>query len=167
MTDECFAENAEQECDRLLSEAIKIDNRNYEALQLMASFKISQNKKDEAIRYLQQSKDCWSFLEESPPFDFRVNCSKLFLELEQYETASEILEGLINENDSDSEIWFLLAFSLASIDPNEAKHALDKCCKLLSGTDDQEIISQVEELNSKITSSPLYNPNPGDDMDTD
>jgi len=152
MTDQCEAENAEQECERVLKEAINLDDKNYEVLQLIGSFKISQENKEEAIKYLLQSKDCWALCEEEPPFEVKVNFVKLLLELEQFETSAEILEDLLEENDSDSEIWYLYAFSLLSFDPTEARRSLDKCCELLNknGIDSQIIIDQVDDLSEKI-----------------
>jgi len=72
MTDECDAENAEQECEKYLMEAIKIDDKNYEVLQLVGSFKISQNKKDEAISFLLKSKEHWDSSEEGVPPEVKV-----------------------------------------------------------------------------------------------
>jgi len=169
MTDECFAENAELECERLLTEAIKLDDHNYEALQLMGSFRISQDRKEDAINFLLQSKASWNDSEEAPPFELRINASKLFLELEQHNISAEILEELVSENDSDSEAWFLYAFSLSPDEPKEAKEALDKCCELISmsGCNDPNIMAQIEELNTRIINSPLYKANDIDVIDDD
>jgi hypothetical protein len=43
MTDLCELEDAEQQCDRVLSEALKHDKNNYEALQLLASFRVRRH----------------------------------------------------------------------------------------------------------------------------
>jgi len=49
--------------------------------------------------------------------------AKLMIELQQFPTAAEVLESILDEDDNLSEVWFLLAFSLshfdipASIDP--------------------------------------------------
>jgi len=155
MTDECDAENAEQECEKYLMEAIKIDDKNYEVLQLVGSFKISQNKKEEAISFLLKSKEHWDSSEEGVPPEVKVNFVKLLLELEQFEASSQILEELIEENEYDSEFWFLNAFSLLPIDPIEAKRSLEKCYELLTsqGLNDPDVITQVEELNEKITTT--------------
>jgi len=125
--------------------------KNYEVLQLIGSFKISQNKKEEAVKFLLQSKENWNLYEESPPYDVKINFVKLFLELELYETSVEIIEEILEENDSDSELWFLNSFSLLSIDPVEAKISLDKCCEIISnnGIDAPSILSQIEDLNEK------------------
>jgi len=155
MTDECDAEKAEQECERILMEAINLDDKNYEVLQLIGSFKISQNKKDEAISFLLKSKDNWNQFDEGPTPEVKVNFVKLLLELEQFDASSQILEELIEENEHDSEFWYLYAFSLLPIDPIEAKLSIEKCCELLTsqGLNDPNIISQVEDLNEKITTS--------------
>jgi len=152
MTDECEEENAEEECEKVLMEAVKIDDKNYEVLQLVGSFKISQNKKDEAINYLMQSRENWNLNDDGPPPEVKINFVKLLLELEQFEVSSQIIEELIEENDSDSELWYLYAFSLSTIDPQEARIALDKCGEILTscGIDSPNVVEQVEELNEKI-----------------
>jgi len=152
MTDECEEENAEQECEKVLMEAYKIDEKNYEVLQLIGSFKISQNKKEEAINFLLKSKENWHIYEDGPPTEVKVNFVKLLLELEQYEASAQIIDELLEENEADSELWFLSAFSLLQIDPIEARQSLDKCCEILNtiGLDAPNIIEQVEDLNEKI-----------------
>lgn len=42
MTDLCDEEDAEQRCDAVLGEALRLDKGNYEALQLLASFRVRQ-----------------------------------------------------------------------------------------------------------------------------
>jgi predicted Zn-dependent protease len=169
MTDECFADNAEQTCEQVLTEAITLDNNNFEALQLMASFKISQSKKEEAVQFLTRSKDAWQLAEELPPYELRVNALKLFLELEQFEISASVAEDLIAENDCDPEIWYLYAFSLAPNEPTDAKYALDKCLNLFGDTEeiDEIILGQINELKSRILSDPKYVPNELDVMQDD
>jgi len=171
MTDECEGENAEQECEKVLMEAFKIDEKNYEVLQLIGSFRISQNKKDEAISYLLQSKDNWYNDEDGgPPREVKVNFVKLLLELEQFQVSSQIIEDLIEENDADSELWFLSAFSLLTIDPSEARQSLDKCCEILnsSGNDiPPNIVEQIEDLNLKINTVLQNTPKDEQNFDED
>ena len=57
-------DNAESECQNILNEALKVDPNNAETLQVMASFKISQQKPDEALQWLTRSYETWKGLIE-------------------------------------------------------------------------------------------------------
>uniref|UniRef100_A0A6B2LBX4 Uncharacterized protein n=1 Tax=Arcella intermedia TaxID=1963864 RepID=A0A6B2LBX4_9EUKA len=153
LTDECFAENAESECNRLLLEALQLNPQHTEALQLMASFKISQQNKPEAIQYLLKSRTTWSEnVAELPTYEFRVQTAKLFLELEQWEPAAEVLDGLLEELDSNSEIWYLAGFANLTLDAEYSKECLEKCTLLLKkeNCNDQGIWTQVNDCMSKV-----------------
>jgi len=106
---------------------------------------------------------------EPPAFELRVNALKLFLELELFDISSNIAEELINENDSDPEIWYLYSFSLAPNDPNDAKYALDKCISLFGDYDDidEDILAQIKDLKARIEKDPKYVPNEIDLDDND
>lgn len=81
-----------------MNEALKVDPNNCETLQVMASFKISQQKPDEALHYLTRSYETWkSLIEKANQADIGedneeregklfanrsdVNCGKLLPEL--------------------------------------------------------------------------------------
>jgi len=57
----------------------------------------------------------------------RVSTAKLFLELQQFEVAAEILVSLLDEDDNVSEVWFLLAFAYAHFDVPAAVQPLEEC----------------------------------------
>jgi len=154
MTDECYAENAELECDRLLNEAISVDTNNAEVLQQLANFKMNQQNPQEALRYLKESKQIWSQKEPDdwPSYEFRTQSAKFFIELNEWETAAEILDNLIEEVDSNSEIWFLAGLSYSHFDPEEALTYIAKCKELLAKEKctDPEIIEKVENCLASI-----------------
>jgi cytochrome c-type biogenesis protein CcmH/NrfG len=67
-----FEENAETECERFVNEALKYDPENPEVHQTMASLRISQNRKDDALKALNHSYQLWaeigtSLSSSSPP----------------------------------------------------------------------------------------------------
>lgn len=57
-----FEENAESECERFVSEALKYDPENPEVHQTMASLRISQNRKDDALRSLTHGHQLWAHI---------------------------------------------------------------------------------------------------------
>jgi len=115
----------------------------------MASYKISQQDNDAAVKYLLKSHSAWKDIEGPlisnpflffsllillvvdlnalPSWNFRVQTAKLFIELEQFEPAAEVLTQLNDEHDEDAEIWYLLGFSLNHFDPDSALECLQKC----------------------------------------
>ncbi|KAL6051579.1 Tetratricopeptide repeat domain containing protein [Balamuthia mandrillaris] len=124
LTDACFEENAESECGRLLEEAQKYDNTDPEVYQLLASYKLSQGNVKEAAEALSHSYSLWSAAAELPSYEFRTNAAKLFLEVGNNATAKSILKVLVNEMDNIAEIWYLLGFAYAHLEPPNHDKAL-------------------------------------------
>lgn len=155
MTDECFDPNAESECGNALQEALKLDPNNVEALQTMASYKISQQNPEEALKFLKQSYEGWRDIDpiDFPEFEFRVQTAKLFMELDDFKLAADILESLLNEDDEISELWYLLGFAEATIDPEHSLECLQKSRELLVATNcpEKEIFDQVDEQIKRVT----------------
>ncbi|KAI7838116.1 hypothetical protein COHA_008123 [Chlorella ohadii] len=66
--------------------------------------------------------------DDLPSYEFRFETAKLLLELdESVEAASQVLEGLLDENDQDPNVWLLLAM----------------CCQ--GGGDEEGALGAVEE----------------------
>lgn len=132
MSDLCFEPNAEQECDVSLQSAVEYGPDNPEALQAMASFRISQHRSDDAnklmdlalakLQTLKQNDendgdDMMQVEEEGddetaefePPFEFRVQTARILLELNRPKDSVPLLERLLREDDDVLEVWVLLA----------------------------------------------------------
>eukprot|EP01126_Amoeba_proteus_P050030 TRINITY_DN5877_c0_g1_i3.p1 TRINITY_DN5877_c0_g1~~TRINITY_DN5877_c0_g1_i3.p1 ORF type:complete len:227 (+),score=44.30 TRINITY_DN5877_c0_g1_i3:831-1511(+) len=156
MTDECFDPNAERECGNALEAALKIDSMSIEALQTMASYKISQQFPEQAKDFLLQSYQGWKYIHdpaELPEFEFRVQTAKLFMELDDFHQASTILESLLNEDDEIAELWYLLGFSLTNLEPENSLTCLKKSRELLVKTScsERDIFEQVDEHIETVT----------------
>jgi len=124
--------------------------KNPETLQTFSSFKISQQDKDSALKYLTESYQVWHKLSdpvELPEFEFRIQTAKLFMELDNFRTAADSLESLLNEDDEISELWYLLGFALATLEPESSLQCLTKSRDLLVRDKCQEagIFEQVDE----------------------
>lgn len=131
-------EDAEQQCEQHLQQALSRDPSNPEVTQAMASMRISQQNLEDAntwmdktVELLQKCGTCvcaprlpsplraglpWltllcSHVDENnmPNYGFRMMSAKLLMELTREAHALDILDALLHEDDSNMEVWFLAA----------------------------------------------------------
>ncbi|GAA5827045.1 hypothetical protein JCM11251_002220 [Rhodosporidiobolus azoricus] len=111
LTDLCFEPDAEQNCEKYLAQAAEIDPSDPEVYQTLASVRLSQQRPEDAKTALTQGWEIWRNMDNDsplyPPASARLTCAKLFLELSAHVPALEILNRLENEDDEDSEVWYL------------------------------------------------------------
>ncbi|KAF8470882.1 hypothetical protein BDZ91DRAFT_719165 [Kalaharituber pfeilii] len=111
MTDLCMEPDAEQRCEKYVTEALLAVPDSAEALQTLASVRISQTRFDDAKAALDRSVSLWKDLEPDspniPPYASRMAATRLLMETEMYDTAMEILEGLQMEDDQVVDLWYL------------------------------------------------------------
>lgn len=160
-----------EEVESLLQEAHALAPSSPEPLQALASLRYEQERPEEALDILRRSMSLWykpstsdndesdedeemrsvkkhptevEEEEELPSFEFRFECAKLLLELdESTEAAIDVLEGLLEENDSVPDVWHLAALAYYSgHEYDEAEQLLEGGMKLLQ----QMAIGPQEEL---------------------
>ncbi|KAK7886386.1 hypothetical protein WMY93_026007 [Mugilogobius chulae] len=120
LTDLCMEEGASDKCKEFIERALHHHHDNPEALQLMASYLFSAERNQEGKEYLLKSVAGWlpshraaSGLDEDlqnieiPPYESRITTAKLLIEAEEYETAVDVLEGLLEEDDEVVQVWYL------------------------------------------------------------
>ncbi|KAI9837921.1 MAG: NAD-dependent histone deacetylase sir2 [Sclerophora amabilis] len=111
MTDLSWEEDAERRCEALVTEAVALAPDSAEALQTLASVRISQLRVDEARAVLSESLELWMELPGDDPlmpdFPTRVSLARLLLETEMEEKALDVLERLLQEDDQSVEVWYL------------------------------------------------------------
>ncbi|KAL8954950.1 MAG: hypothetical protein Q9183_006855, partial [Haloplaca sp. 2 TL-2023] len=113
-----------------------------------ASVRISQTKVDEARKALTQSRELWKDSAAGddgiPDFPTRISLVRLLMEVEMEEEAMEVLDRLIEEDDSSVETWYLGGWCQYLV---VQRKALESAAMASSGTnDDKEDASRV--LNS-------------------
>jgi len=149
-TDSCFEEDAEIQCQRLLDYAVKADPHNPEPLSTLASLRLSQQKPQEAIKFLKQGYSLWkdADYEAKPSLEFRHNTAKLFMELEQHRIATDIWEDLIEEDDNIAEIFYHLALAYRPLSTTSATDSAKHARELLNRAkcDDPALVKLVDEL---------------------
>lgn len=124
MTDCCMEQGAEQECTKVIEEAIKWNNQNPEAYLLQAQCLLAKSEPTLALPSITTSYSLWKDKEENewPQYSVRVTIAKIFIELSQLPEATELLEKLTHEDDEDSEVWYLLALCYYNIaEENESE----------------------------------------------
>lgn len=111
MTDLSWESDAESRCESLITEAMLVAPSSPETLQTLANVRISQMKVDEARKALADSIVLWKDLpagdEGVPEFPARISLSRLLMEVEMEGEAMEVLERLIEEDDTSVEAWYL------------------------------------------------------------
>lgn len=124
-----FEPEAEKTCEDLLESALKLDPDNPEALQSLASVRMSQQRPDDAKSCLEKAWMAWKDLDlgavcftihsdisllnddlddpKVPPIPARLGLVKLFLELSLYSPALLVLHGVMTADDEEVEAWYL------------------------------------------------------------
>ncbi|KAF8656253.1 hypothetical protein AX16_002689 [Volvariella volvacea WC 439] len=109
--DLCFEPEAEKTCEELLSHALQIYPDNPEALQTLASVRMSQQRPDDAKQCLEKVWAAWKDLDlddpKLPPIGVRLQLAKLFIELALYSPALLVLQGVMASDDQEVEAWYL------------------------------------------------------------
>ncbi|XP_053322927.1 uncharacterized protein LOC128497074 [Spea bombifrons] len=179
-TDLCMEETAGDRCKEAIQKALEYEPNNAEALQLMASYLYSMEQIQEGKEYLLKSLAQWlpsmqkaeeglsedarnmELLETLiPPYESRITTAKLLTEAEEYELATEILEGLLDEDDEVIQVWYLLGWvcylqTKASDEDNDFKDSartyLRRAKKLYNKLkcDDSELLGHIEQILSEL-----------------
>lgn len=135
MTDLCDHEEAEQRCEKYFQEAMKFDIGLPEPTQALANLRLVQQNKEAADGLLEET---YRRLNENcdedslPSLEFRTATGKMLIEVERYEQASDVLEGVMQEDDENAELWFLVGTCYRAMDdlPN-ALEFFEKCQSML------------------------------------
>ncbi|KAI4121351.1 MAG: hypothetical protein LQ338_006414 [Usnochroma carphineum] len=111
MTDLSWELDAESRCESLVTEALLVAPDSSETLQTLANVRISQTRVEEARKALTDSIELWKDLpagdEGVPEFPARISLARLLMEVEMEEEAMEVLERLVEEDDTSVEAWYL------------------------------------------------------------
>ncbi|KAF4324191.1 hypothetical protein BBO99_00000114 [Phytophthora kernoviae] len=135
MTDMCDHEEAETRCENYFQEAMKFDVGLPEPTQALANLRLVQQNKEAADGLLEET---YRRINENcdenslPSLEFRTATGKMLIEVERYEEASDLLEGVMQEDDENAELWFLVGTCYRAMDdlPN-ALEFFEKCRSML------------------------------------
>ncbi|KAL8823796.1 MAG: hypothetical protein Q9170_008317 [Blastenia crenularia] len=152
MTDLSWESNAESRCESLITEAMLVAPDSPEALQTLANIRISQTRIEEARKALADSIEIWKDLpagnEGVPEFPTRVSLSRLLMEAEMEDEAMEVLERLVEEDDTSVEAWYLGGWCLYLI--AEKKQIIQISAKdRTEDRKDEDLTSKFNLLSSR------------------
>ncbi|XP_037532907.1 probable assembly chaperone of rpl4 isoform X2 [Nematolebias whitei] len=172
LTDLCMEEGAADKCREFIERALHYHHDNPEALQLMASYLFSTEKIQEGKEYLLKSVGTWlpaqkqsaasSSTEEDaqnevPPYESRITAAKLLIESEEYETAVDVLEGLLEEDDEVVQVWYLSGW-VCYLQWEKAKEQQEREGRGVTEEEQEEWKALQEAARSYLTNSKkLYN----------
>jgi len=116
MSDLCMEADAEARCESYVTTALLAAPDSAEALQTLASVRISQQRLPDAVAALERAVAVWKELSpespDMPSYAARITQARLLIETEQYETAVEVLERLQAEDDQLPDLWYLGGWTL-------------------------------------------------------
>ncbi|KAK6203210.1 uncharacterized protein RJT21DRAFT_119350 [Scheffersomyces amazonensis] len=181
MTDLCMEDEAETQCNELINYSLQLDNQNPEALSLLSSIRISQQRNEEAKQALlkswelfqikksqleeaankHQQEDIDSFevgLEYVDLIQPLLTLAKFAIELELYDITITIVSNVqdINENILDTYYYEALAnlFSAKQLLNSQTPHEEDYReidTELLVKSTIPEIQSLLKDIKSSLT----------------
>lgn len=158
LTDLCDEEGAEENCEAALKSALFNEKNNLDARQTFASMRISQCRSEEACTMIQdvydevyplykenQNKPLVSMGADAkegnierggdvPDGGFLLQTCKLMIDCAADKAslasqALDLLELLLNENDEDPELWYVMGMGYLSCDPKDKHGAKDAFTK--------------------------------------
>nr|CCA15620.1 conserved hypothetical protein [Albugo laibachii Nc14]CCA16319.1 conserved hypothetical protein [Albugo laibachii Nc14] len=159
MTDLCDIEDAERKCEEAFKSAMQHDVGLPEPTQALASLRLTQTRTHEATELLEKTYHRIMELADDnlmPDSVFRTVTGKLLIEVNMYDQACDILEDVVNEDDEDAEVWFLIATCYQNLgEAEEAVECFSKCQMLLKKLKRQSkhefhLQEQLDDVEKKL-----------------
>ncbi|KAH8889507.1 hypothetical protein GQ53DRAFT_748208 [Thozetella sp. PMI_491] len=174
MTDLSWEEDAEQRCEALITEAGLVAPDMPETWQTVANVRISQSRLEDARAALDRSLNLWKDLppddQAIPPFPTRVSLLRLLVEVGKEETAYEVADRMIQEDDTSVEVAYLGGFAMHNLgetgrtqEPGDeetwkaawrsSRRWLSNCLRLFEaqGYEDEQLGEHAKELLELIS----------------
>lgn len=111
MTDLSWEDDAEARCEALVTEATLLAPELPDAWQTVASVRVSQSRRADAVAALERSLALWRDLAPEDPrvpaFPSRVALARLLLECDLEGRARDVCERLVEDDDTSVEAWYL------------------------------------------------------------
>ena len=152
MTDLCEENDAESKCREAISLALSSVPMHFDANRVAAEFSIIVGKIEDAKLYVSKLENY-----EQASYDSVTGLVKLYIELEMYIDALQVVDYLIQLDDEVLEVWYLAALSsqLAGLkdDCNEAvNHGINLASRMRLTTDyvDEELVEALKIISMNL-----------------
>lgn len=123
LTDLCFEEGAEGQCEALVTESTQADGENPEGHRILADLRLVQEKKEEAKEAIVNCLELWKDQSVDdllfPLYDQRIAMAKVLVEVDLFDEAVFVLGGLLEEDDGVIDTWYLLGIAQLSLKDTE------------------------------------------------
>jgi len=167
MTDLCDEEEAAAEAKRHINLATEVDPSNPEGWQALASYLLVLGDSEEAGVAMDKSLDLWlpkhtawvasgEGEQTNLSYDTRLASVKVLLDLERFDTAAEILDSLLEEDNEVVAAWYLHGWlNYLRNDPDfhgNVRHYLKRAQQVhvMSPTDDEAMMEHIKELLAEV-----------------
>lgn len=109
LTDLCFTDKAEQQCEQAVLRALEHNSEIVEPHQLQASLRLSQCRPEEALESLRRAVDLTHRLgeEHQPTYESKIELGRLLMQVNPAEAFQFLLE-VLQYGDNNPYVWFLL-----------------------------------------------------------
>ncbi|KAJ2497390.1 hypothetical protein GGH96_005154 [Coemansia sp. RSA 1972] len=116
LTDCCFESDAEAKCEEFLKLGVEADPECPEVYQTMASVRLSQNQPENARECVAKSMALWAHKDQNDPtqipsYENRLALVRLLLELDDKDSALNVMERLQKEDDESVDLWYLYGWT--------------------------------------------------------
>jgi len=167
MTDLCDEEEAAAEARKHINLATEVDPSNPEGWQALASFLLVLGESQEAGVAMERSLSLWlpqhtawaatgEGEQTNLSYDTRLASVKVLLDLERFDTAAEILDSLLEEDNEVVAAWYLHGWlNYLRNDPDfhgNVRHYLKRAQQVhvMSPTDDEAMMEHIKELLAEV-----------------
>jgi tetratricopeptide (TPR) repeat protein len=144
MTELCDEPEAEEESENSLKDAIRLNPHSLEALNGLATFHKVVGELEEATRLCQQG--LFSLKNTSSSYGVKMAFARTLIDIGMTDDGLETLHGLLDEDDEDVEVWFLVA--CCHVTKKDKISALEtiKHAKLICQRDSEQKSRWLQEL---------------------
>lgn len=129
LSDLCMEPDAEARCEAYVAEALLVAPASPEALQTLASVRISQQRMPDAVAALDRALAALAALPapDTPSYAARIALARLLIECARYEPALALLERLQAEHDQLPDLWYLGGWALFLLGEGEGPAGRAEC----------------------------------------
>lgn len=150
LTELCMEPNAEQMCERLVTEALMVDDTNPEVWSMLGSIRISQCRQSEAKDALEKSWSLWSNCDvDGSQIPSLIRLAQSLIEVGCSETAIDITTSLATLDDQVPDIYYLNALAYQQL-LERSQTDSDRISHISAAREALELMLELPELDDSL-----------------